>query len=55
MLLDREPDIEAAALDGRLADLPMFDPDLPTGVALRRERRALALTVALGICRGCMT
>ena len=52
MLLDREPDIEAAALDGRLADLPMFDPDLPTGVALRRERRALALTVALGDLSG---
>ena len=52
MLLDREPGIEAAAREGRLPDPPLLDPDLPTGVALRRERRALALTVALGDLSG---
>ena len=52
MLLDREPGIEAAAREGRLPDPPLLDPDLPAGVALRRERRALALTVALGDLSG---
>ncbi|MET4896455.1 bifunctional [glutamine synthetase] adenylyltransferase/[glutamine synthetase]-adenylyl-L-tyrosine phosphorylase [Sphingomonadaceae bacterium jetA1] len=52
MLLDREPGIEELALHGRLGDLPALDPDLPVGVALRRARRALALSVALGDLAG---
>ena len=52
MLLDREREIEAKALDGILAEPNAPDPDLPTGTALRRQRRALALTVALGDLAG---
>ncbi|WP_230483228.1 bifunctional [glutamine synthetase] adenylyltransferase/[glutamine synthetase]-adenylyl-L-tyrosine phosphorylase [Sphingomonas sp. Leaf21] len=52
MVLDREPEIEAAALAGRLVDPWELDGDLPIGTALRRERRALALTVALGDLAG---
>ncbi|MFE8583188.1 bifunctional [glutamine synthetase] adenylyltransferase/[glutamine synthetase]-adenylyl-L-tyrosine phosphorylase [Sphingomonas sp. NCPPB 2930] len=52
MLLDREPEIAAMASEGRLADLPMLDSTLPVGTALRRRRRALALTVALGDLAG---
>lgn len=52
MLLDREPAIEAAALEGTLLDQEILDGDLPVGASLRRERRALALTVALGDLAG---
>ena len=52
MLLDREPDIEAGALAGELLTPPATAEDLPVGTRLRRERRALALTVALGDLSG---
>ncbi|MDQ1230103.1 bifunctional [glutamine synthetase] adenylyltransferase/[glutamine synthetase]-adenylyl-L-tyrosine phosphorylase [Sphingomonas sp. SORGH_AS_0879] len=52
MLLDRERGIEAKALDGILAEPSAPDPDLSVGTALRRQRRALALTVALGDLAG---
>ncbi|MDP1025650.1 bifunctional [glutamate--ammonia ligase]-adenylyl-L-tyrosine phosphorylase/[glutamate--ammonia-ligase] adenylyltransferase [Sphingomonas sp. KR1UV-12] len=52
MLVDREPGIVAAARDGRLDLDAWIDPDLPTGTALRRARRALALSVALGDLAG---
>ena len=44
MLLDREPEIEAAALAGELLPPPVVAEDLPVGTRLRRERRALALS-----------
>lgn len=52
MLLDREPEIEARALENILVDPSPVGGDLPVGTALRRERRALALTVALGDLAG---
>ncbi|MGO1305757.1 MAG: DUF294 nucleotidyltransferase-like domain-containing protein, partial [Sphingomonas parapaucimobilis] len=52
MLLDREPDIEAGALAGELLTPPAMAEDLPVGTRLRRERRALALTIALGDLSG---
>ncbi len=52
MLADREPGVIAAARSGMLDLTAPIDPDLPTGVALRRRRRALALTVALGDLAG---
>ena len=52
MLLDREPEIEVAALAGELLPPPVVAEDLPVGIRLRRERRALALTVALGDLSG---
>lgn len=52
MLLDREPEIEAAALAGELLAPPDVAEELPVGTRLRRKRRALALTVALGDLAG---
>ncbi len=52
MLLDREPEIARLAEQGRLPTAVAVDPDLPVATALRRERRALALTVALGDVAG---
>ncbi len=49
MLLDREPELAADLAAGRLAlDLDAVAPGLPVGVRLRRQRRALALAVAVG-------
>ncbi len=52
LVADREPAVIAAAEAGRLDLSPGIDPDLPVGVALRRRRRALALSVALGDLSG---
>ncbi len=53
LLADREPAIIAEARAGML-DLTglLADPALPVGTALRRQRRALALRVALGDLAG---
>ncbi|MBB4618738.1 bifunctional [glutamine synthetase] adenylyltransferase/[glutamine synthetase]-adenylyl-L-tyrosine phosphorylase [Sphingomonas abaci] len=53
LLADREPAIAEAASAGRLDPaLLVYDPDAPVAQALRRQRRALALHVALGDLAG---
>lgn len=53
MLLDREPVLATDGAAGRLVlDLAAVAPDQPVGVRLRRQRRALALAVALGDLAG---
>lgn len=53
LLTDREPAIAEAAASGRLDPaLLAYDPDRPVAQALRRQRRALALQVALGDLAG---
>ncbi|GGB18041.1 glutamate-ammonia-ligase adenylyltransferase [Sphingomonas metalli] len=52
MIAEREPATTAAIEAGRLDLDPAIDPDLPVAAALRRRRRALALTVAIGDLAG---
>lgn len=52
MLLDREPAMDAAMLDGRLEALAPVDRALPVARRLRLERRMLALHVAIGDLAG---
>jgi [glutamine synthetase] adenylyltransferase / [glutamine synthetase]-adenylyl-L-tyrosine phosphorylase len=55
MLLDREPALAAALQGGRLTlDLDAVAPDLPVGTRLRRERRHLALGIAIGDLAGAL-
>ena len=53
MLLQRDPALAAELEAGQLTlDLRSIAPGLPVGVQLRRERRALALSVAIGDLAG---
>ena len=53
MILDREPELSEQAAAGRLdVDLTAVAPDATLGRQLRRERRVLALAVALGDLAG---
>jgi glutamate-ammonia-ligase adenylyltransferase len=52
LIASREPGVVAGAMAGRLDLSPAIDPDLPVATALRRRRRALALSVALGDLSG---
>lgn len=53
MVLDREPALEASLLGGELdVSASSAEPDMPTAKRLRIERRAVALTVAVGDLAG---
>ena len=53
MVFDREPVLTTALLDGHLdVSRSSAQPDMPTGKRLRIERRAMALTVAIGDLAG---
>nr|WP_121886592.1 bifunctional [glutamine synthetase] adenylyltransferase/[glutamine synthetase]-adenylyl-L-tyrosine phosphorylase [Sphingomonas sp. PP-F2F-G114-C0414] len=53
MVLDREPVLATALGEGRLdLSLSSAEPDMPTAKRLRLERRAMALTVAVGDLSG---